>query len=125
MLDQVADFPRRERVEIAHGRSLVRAQCSVSAASTFGSKLKTQAIDMMPPEPPAGVEKLVRDDLALWVPIIKLRGLQPTRLTALLEPTRAWVSSLHSCEFFVFGAKIREAFLLGKVTREWRSLVLA
>jgi len=45
--------------------------------------------------------------------------------TALLEPSRAWVSSLHSCEFFVFGAKIREAFLLGKVTREWRSLVLA
>ena len=31
---------------------------------------------------------------------------------------------LHSCEFFVFGAKIREAFLLGKVTREWRSLVV-
>ena len=42
-----------------------------------------------------------------------------------LESSRAWVSSLHSCEFFVFGAKIREAFLLGKVTREWRSLVLA
>jgi len=34
-------------------------------------------------------------------------------------------SSLHSCEFFVFGAKIREAFLLGKMAREWRSLVLA
>jgi hypothetical protein len=33
-------------------------------------------------------------------------------------------SSLHSCEFFVFGAKIREAFLLGKMAREWRSLVL-
>jgi hypothetical protein len=45
--------------------------------------------------------------------------------TALLEPSRAWVSSLHSCEFFVLGAKIREAFLLGKVAREWRSLVLA
>ena len=45
--------------------------------------------------------------------------------TILLEPSRAWVSSLHSREFFVFGAKIREAFLLGKVTREWRSLVLA
>ena len=45
--------------------------------------------------------------------------------TALLEPTRAWVSSLHSCEFFVFGAKFRKAFLLGKVAREWRSLVLA
>jgi hypothetical protein len=46
-------------------------------------------------------------------------------VTALLEPSRARVSSLHSCEFFVFGAKIRQAFLLGKVTREWRSLVLA
>jgi hypothetical protein len=29
---------------------------------------------MMPPEPPSGVEKLVRDDLALWVPIIKASG---------------------------------------------------
>jgi hypothetical protein len=45
--------------------------------------------------------------------------------TVLLEPSRAWVSSLHSCEFFVVGAKIREAVLVGKVTREWRSLVLA
>ena len=45
--------------------------------------------------------------------------------TALLESNRAWVSSLHSCEFFVLGAKIREAFLLRKVAREWRSLVLA
>jgi hypothetical protein len=35
------------------------------------------------------------------------------------------LSSFPSCEFFVFGAKIREAFLLGKVAREWRSLVLA
>src|SRR5882762_6782279 len=35
--DQVADFPRRERVEIAHGRSLARAQWSlVSSASTCG-----------------------------------------------------------------------------------------
>jgi hypothetical protein len=45
--------------------------------------------------------------------------------TVLLEPSRAWVSSLHSCEFFVSGAKIGEAFLLDKVAREWRSLVLA
>jgi hypothetical protein len=44
---------------------------------------------------------------------------------ALLEPNRAWVSSLRSCEFFVFGAKVREAFLLSKVTSEWRSLMLA
>ena len=45
--------------------------------------------------------------------------------TILLEPSRAWVSSLHSSEFFVVGPKIREAFLLGKAAREWRSLVLA
>jgi hypothetical protein len=34
-------------------------------------KMKALGIDMMPPEPPSGVAKLVRDDLALWVPIIK------------------------------------------------------
>jgi hypothetical protein len=35
-------------------------------------KMKAQGFDMMPPEPPpSGVAKLVRDDLALWVPIIK------------------------------------------------------
>ena len=42
----------------------------------------------------------------------------------LLESNRAWVSSLHSCEFFVFSAKIREAFLLGKAPSEWLSLML-
>jgi tripartite-type tricarboxylate transporter receptor subunit TctC len=38
-------------------------------------KLKAQGIDMMPPEPPSGVEKLVREDLAIWVPIIKASGI--------------------------------------------------
>jgi hypothetical protein len=33
--------------------------------------MKAQGIDMMPPEPSSGVAKLVRGDLALWVPIIK------------------------------------------------------
>ena len=37
-------------------------------------KIKAQGIDTMPPRPPADVEKLVRDDLALWVPIIKASG---------------------------------------------------
>jgi tripartite-type tricarboxylate transporter receptor subunit TctC len=37
-------------------------------------KTKAQGIDMMPPDPPAAVDKLVRDELALWVPIIKASG---------------------------------------------------
>jgi tripartite-type tricarboxylate transporter receptor subunit TctC len=37
-------------------------------------KMKGQGIDLMPPEPPAQVDKLVRDELALWVPIIKASG---------------------------------------------------
>ena len=37
-------------------------------------KTRAQGIDMMPPEPPAAVDKLVRDELALWVPIIKASG---------------------------------------------------
>ena len=37
-------------------------------------KTKAQGIDMMPPQPPATVDKLVRDELARWVPIIKASG---------------------------------------------------
>ncbi len=37
-------------------------------------KTKAQGIDMMPPNPPAAVDKLIRDELALWVPIIKASG---------------------------------------------------
>ncbi len=37
-------------------------------------KMAGQGIDLMPPEPPAAVDKLVRDELALWVPIIKASG---------------------------------------------------
>jgi tripartite-type tricarboxylate transporter receptor subunit TctC len=37
-------------------------------------KTKAQGIDMMPPAPPAAVDKLVKDELALWVPIIKAAG---------------------------------------------------
>jgi tripartite-type tricarboxylate transporter receptor subunit TctC len=37
-------------------------------------KTKAQGIDMMPPDSPAAVDKLVRDELALWIPIIKASG---------------------------------------------------
>ena len=37
-------------------------------------KMSGQGIDLMSPEPPAAVDKLVRDELALWVPIIKASG---------------------------------------------------
>jgi tripartite-type tricarboxylate transporter receptor subunit TctC len=37
-------------------------------------KMLAQGIEMLPPESPAQVQKLVRDDLALWLPIIKASG---------------------------------------------------
>ena len=37
-------------------------------------KMLAQGIDMLPPESPAAAQKLVRDDLALWLPIIKASG---------------------------------------------------
>jgi hypothetical protein len=37
----------------------------ISQLPAVRDKLNAQGIDMMPPAPPAGVEKLVRDDLAL------------------------------------------------------------
>jgi tripartite-type tricarboxylate transporter receptor subunit TctC len=37
-------------------------------------KMLGQGIEMLPPEPPAAAQKLVRDDLALWLPIIKTSG---------------------------------------------------
>ena len=37
-------------------------------------KTRAQGIDMMPPDPPAAVDRLIRDELALWVPIIKASG---------------------------------------------------
>jgi hypothetical protein len=33
-----------------------------------------QGIEMLPPAPPAAAQMLVRDDLALWLPIIKTSG---------------------------------------------------
>ncbi len=37
-------------------------------------KMLAQGIDMLPPEPAAAAQKLVRDDLGLWLPIIKASG---------------------------------------------------
>lgn len=37
-------------------------------------KMMAQGIEMLPPGPPAAAQKLVRDDLALWLPIIKASG---------------------------------------------------
>lgn len=37
-------------------------------------KMLGQGIEMFPPESPAVAQKLVRDDLALWLPIIKASG---------------------------------------------------
>jgi tripartite-type tricarboxylate transporter receptor subunit TctC len=46
----------------------------ISRIPAIRDKMTAQGIDMMPPQPPSGVERLVRDDLALWVPIIKASG---------------------------------------------------
>jgi len=37
-------------------------------------KMLAQGIELAPPQAPEAVDKLVRDDLALWVPIIKAAG---------------------------------------------------
>lgn len=37
-------------------------------------KMMGQGIEMLPPRSPAAAQKLVRDDLALWLPIIKASG---------------------------------------------------
>lgn len=37
-------------------------------------KMMAQGIEMLPPGSPAAAQKLVRDDLALWLPIIKASG---------------------------------------------------
>jgi tripartite-type tricarboxylate transporter receptor subunit TctC len=37
-------------------------------------KMLAQGIEMLPPEEPAAAQKQVRDDLALWLPIIKASG---------------------------------------------------
>jgi tripartite-type tricarboxylate transporter receptor subunit TctC len=46
----------------------------ISQLPAVRDKMKAQGIDTMPPRSPAGVEQLVRDDLALWVPIIRASG---------------------------------------------------
>jgi tripartite-type tricarboxylate transporter receptor subunit TctC len=46
----------------------------ISQLPSVREKLGAQGIDLMPPESPAQVDKLLRDELALWVPIIKASG---------------------------------------------------
>ena len=68
--------------------------------------------------------------LTVWVQAQR-RLMQPARRRELFRPLEASrgcpggsLSPFPSCESFVFGAKIRKAFLLGKVPSEWLSLVL-
>lgn len=37
-------------------------------------KMQAQGIEVLPPGPPAAAQKVVKDDLALWLPIIKASG---------------------------------------------------
>jgi tripartite-type tricarboxylate transporter receptor subunit TctC len=46
----------------------------ISQLPSVREKLGAQGIDLMPPDSPAQVGKLLRDELALWVPIIKASG---------------------------------------------------
>jgi tripartite-type tricarboxylate transporter receptor subunit TctC len=46
----------------------------ISQLPSVREKLGAQGIDLMPPESPAQVDKLLLDELALWVPIIKASG---------------------------------------------------
>ena len=41
---------------------------------TVREKMLAQGIEILPPESPAQAQKLVRDDLTLWLPIIKASG---------------------------------------------------
>jgi tripartite-type tricarboxylate transporter receptor subunit TctC len=46
----------------------------ISKIPAVRDKMQVQGIDMMQPATPTEVDKLVRDDLALWLPIIKASG---------------------------------------------------
>ncbi|WP_421996300.1 Bug family tripartite tricarboxylate transporter substrate binding protein [Reyranella sp.] len=46
----------------------------IAAQPPVREKMKAQGIDMLPPLTPAAAEKLVSDDLTLWLPIIKTSG---------------------------------------------------
>ena len=49
----------------------------ISQLPSVREKLAAQGIDTVAPQTPAAVEKLVRDELALWVPIIRESGAKP------------------------------------------------
>jgi len=46
----------------------------ISQLPAVRDKMKAQGIDTMPPGPPAVAKKLIRDDLALWLPVIRASG---------------------------------------------------
>ena len=53
----------------------LNAECiRITQLPAFREKMSAQAIDMLPPTTPAEAGKMLRDDLALWVPIIKAAG---------------------------------------------------
>src|SRR4029450_2598026 len=52
-------------------------------------KMLAQGIEMLPPESPAQAQKLVRDDLTLWLASIKAPGPSPDQYS-LPSPSAAW-----------------------------------
>jgi tripartite-type tricarboxylate transporter receptor subunit TctC len=53
----------------------LNAEClRIAQLPAFREKMSAQGIDMLPPTTPAEAGKLLRDDLALWGPIIKAAG---------------------------------------------------
>jgi tripartite-type tricarboxylate transporter receptor subunit TctC len=46
----------------------------IAANPAVKAKMQAQGIDMMPATPPASMATLIKDDLALWLPIIKASG---------------------------------------------------
>ena len=61
-------------VPAAGGRQAQRRAQPHRPIAAVREKMLAQGIDMLPPDSPAAAQKLVRDDLALWLPIIKASG---------------------------------------------------
>jgi tripartite-type tricarboxylate transporter receptor subunit TctC len=53
----------------------LNAECiRITQFAPFREKMSAQGIDMLPPTTPAEASKILRDELALWLPIIKDAG---------------------------------------------------
>jgi tripartite-type tricarboxylate transporter receptor subunit TctC len=53
----------------------LNAECiRITQLAPFREKMSAQGIDMLPPTTPAEASKILRDELALWLPIIKDAG---------------------------------------------------